>query len=151
VVSTAPDDPTADDPTSDDPTEPTGELPGTDNPGAVVGPIGVFGTGTIVVETAKLVVLRLVEFSEETVCTEVVKMVDVVKLWLDVRLAVLIELIVVLQGATGTPVPEVKMEVVLADLSELVAVALSELSELRVLTVLADLGEPRVPVVLQGT
>jgi hypothetical protein len=71
------DDPTADDPTADDPTadDPTADDPTADDTGAVVGP-----TGTTVVETGMLVVLRLVEFSEETVLTEVVNMVEVVKL-----------------------------------------------------------------------
>jgi hypothetical protein len=75
------DDPTADDPTADDPTadDPTADDP-TDDPGAAVGTRGVFGTGTTVVETGMLVVLRLVEFSEETVLTELVNMVEVVKL-----------------------------------------------------------------------
>jgi uncharacterized protein YjfI (DUF2170 family) len=68
----------------------------------------------------------------------------------DVRLAELIELVVVLQGTAGTPVPEVKMEVALAKLSEIVVVvALADFGELRVVVELADPSE--VVVVLQGT
>jgi hypothetical protein len=125
----------------------TGELPGADDPGAVVGPTGVFGTGTTVVETGMLIVLRLVEFSKETVLTEVVKIVEVAKLWVDVMLAELIELVVELQGTAGTPVPEVRIEVVLAELR--VVVALADFGELRMVVELADPSE--LVVVLQRT
>jgi uncharacterized protein YjfI (DUF2170 family) len=66
----------------------------------------------------------------------------------DVRLAELIELVVVLQGTPGTPVPEVAMEVVLAKLSEMVVVvALADFGELRVIVEVADSSE--LVVVLQ--
>ena len=85
--------------------------------------------GTTVVEATMVEVLRLVEFSKEIVCTEVVKMVEVVSLCVDVVLADLIGLAEV-----------AKLLVVLQGISEVVVV-------LRVL--LGDTGE--LLVVLQGT
>jgi hypothetical protein len=50
----------------------TGELPGAEVSGTVVGPTGVFGTGTRVVEATTVQVSRLVELRREIVFTEVV-------------------------------------------------------------------------------
>lgn len=67
----------------------------------VVGPAGVVGRVTTVVEATTLVVQRLVELRLETVLTEVAKMVEVVSLC-EVLLADLRELeVVVLQGTSG--------------------------------------------------
>ena len=93
----------------------------------------MLGTGITVVEATKVEVLRLTEFSEEMVFTEVVRMVEVVNFWKEVVLADLIGLaevarVVVLQGTV-----EGLIEVVFADLSEVVEVLLVLLGDTRVL------------------
>ena len=132
----------------------TGELPGADVWGTVVGPTGVFGTGSTVVEATMVEVLRLVEFRVETVCTEAVKIVEVVNLCEEVLLADLMGLaevasVVVLQGMVNDLI-----EVVFADLKDALEALLVLLGDTRVvleilLVVLADLSE--LLVVLQGT